>query len=377
MLVVTRSYPSADDLYQYPFVHRRVLAYRALGHDVAVFRFDPARPEGRHVFEGVPCETGGVAALRAAAAFGPDVVALHGLSEVLWPALAALGPDVPVCAWLHGSEIPHVQRIKAVFTADPVERAAHFVLAERRVVFWREALARWPRNLRIAFVSAASREAMRDDLGGLLQDGRVEVLHNPIDTRLFAYRPKTPAHRLRILSIRPYHMETYGNDLAVAAILALRDRSWFADLAISFLGDGPLFERVLAPLRGLPNVSIERGFLPQPAIAARHGDHGVFLVPTRLDTQGVSRDEAMASGLVPVTNAVEAVPEFVDSSCAALAGDGDVPGLAGGIAEMIEDPALFLARSAAAAARVRRQSAEDIIVPRELAWMREGMAAHA
>lgn len=35
-----------------------------------------------------------------------------------------------------------------------------------------------------------------------------------------------------------------------------------------------------------------------------------FWFPTRMDTQGVSRDEAMCSGLVPITNKVAAVPEF-------------------------------------------------------------------
>jgi hypothetical protein len=36
---------------------------------------------------------------------------------------------------------------------------------------------------------------------------------------------------------------------------------------------------------------------------------------------------------------------------------------------MVESPALYLARSAAAAARVRRQSGHEQIIPRELAWM--------
>ena len=38
ILVLTRSYPAPGDLYQYPFVHRRVLAYARAGHEVVVFR---------------------------------------------------------------------------------------------------------------------------------------------------------------------------------------------------------------------------------------------------------------------------------------------------------------------------------------------------
>lgn len=373
--MLTRSYPSAEDLYQYPFVHRRVLAYRALGHDVMVFRFDPVGRKSEHVFEDVTCETGGVAALeRALARFGPDVAAIHGLSEALWPAFAAIDPVLSVCAWLHGSEIPGFLRAKAGWVPDPSQRARQFALLEQRIRFWHEVLGQWPAHLRLAFVSRDSRELMRADLGGLLQDARTAILHNPIDTDLFAMRPKLAHDRFAVLSIRPHDSHSYGNDLAVAAVLALRDKPWFARMRFTFVGDGPLFEATLAPLRPLANVSIRRGFLRQEEIARLHGEHGVFLVPTRLDTQGVSRDEAMASALVPVTNAVYAVPEFVDAHCAGLAPADDAAALAREIAAMVEDPALFLARSAAAAERVRAQSGHEVIIPRELAWMASATA---
>ena len=370
ILLITRSYPETGDLYQYPFVHRRVLAYQALGHEVAVFRFDPARAAGLHCYEGVACETGDLARFRAALArAAPDVVAVHGLSEVLWPACAAVDPAVAVCAWLHGSEIPGFFREKVAQIANPALRQQQEALLAARLAFWQNVMARWPANLRLAFVSAASRELMRDDLGALLQDARTAVLHNPIDTDLFAYRPKQANDRLAVLSIRPYDSTSYGNDLAVSALLALRAKPWFGALRVTLIGDGPLFDTTLAPLAGISGITIRRGFLNQQDIAAQHGRHGVFLVPTRLDTQGVSRDEAMASGLVPVTNAVHAVPEFVDATCAGLAAGDDAAGLAQAIADMAENPALFLARSAAAAARVRAQSGHDLIIPRELAWM--------
>jgi glycosyltransferase involved in cell wall biosynthesis len=336
-----------------------------------VFRFDPARPAGTHRFDGVDCETGGLQQFRSALArITPDVVAVHGLSEALWPACALVDPATPVCAWLHGSEIPGFFREKVAQLAGPALRAEQEQVLAGRIAFWREVMARWPDNLRLAFVSAASRELMRDDLGPLLQDARTTVLHNPIDTNLFDYRPKQVADRLAVLSIRPYDSRTYGNDLAVCAILALREKPWFGQMRFTLIGDGPLFEATLAPLAGMGEVTIHRGFLTQQEIAQQHKVHGQFLVPTRLDTQGVSRDEAMASGLVPVTNAVHAVPEFVNGICAGLAPANDAKALAQVMAEMVENPALYLARSAAAAARVRAQSGHDLIIPRELAWMK-------
>jgi glycosyltransferase involved in cell wall biosynthesis len=85
-----------------------------------------------------------------------------------------------------------------------------------------------------------------------------------------------------------------------------------------------------------------------------------------MDTQGVSRDEAMSAGLVPVTSRVGAIPEFVDDSCGCLAEPEDAAGLAAAIAGLYHSPDLFMALSAAAAGRVRRQSAQDIIIDREL-----------
>src|SRR5690606_878219 len=92
------------------------------------------------------------------------------------------------------------------------------------------------------------------------------------------------------------------------------------------------------------------------------------LVPTRGDTQGVARDEAMASGLVPVTNSVGAVPEFVDDGCAVLAPPEDAEAMAAGIVSLLADPMKFKRMSAAAAARARTQSGIDDVIAREIEW---------
>jgi glycosyltransferase involved in cell wall biosynthesis len=74
----------------------------------------------------------------------------------------------------------------------------------------------------------------------------------------------------------------------------------------------------------------------------------------------------MSSGLVPVTNAVAAIPEFVDDSCGILAAADDAGGLAAGIEMLYENPLLFEEMSKRAAERVRRQSDSQLIVSREL-----------
>lgn len=359
ILVVTRSYPSADDLYQYPFVHRRVLAYRDLGHEVAVFR--PSAQTGTHDYEGVTCFSGGTAALAGLAGpFGPDVVAAHGFTEQMWPLLQAV--HRPICAWLHGSEIPAFARVKAELEEDPDRRQAMLDAVRQRLEFWRGFLPARPDGFRLVFPSHSAIEMMAEDLGPV--DG--VAIPNPIDTDLFQYREKTAEERLRVLMIRPFDSRSYGNDLAVAAIESLSSKRGIDGLSFTIIGDGPLFDETLAPIRGLTNVTIERRFLTQAEIAALHGRHGLFLVPTRLDTQGVSRDEAMASGLVPVTNRIPAVDEFVDDRCAGLAPPDDAQGIARALQQTVENQALFLSRSAAAAARIRQDRSHAAIIPVEL-----------
>ena len=104
----------------------------------------------------------------------------------------------------------------------------------------------------------------------------------------------------------------------------------------------------------------------QEEIAQLHKEYGIFIVPTRMDAQGVSRDEAMSSGLIPVTNAVTAIPEFVDDSCGILAPGEDYMAMADGIDELYHKPELFLQMSANAAARIRSQTSKEHTIDREL-----------
>ena len=132
------------------------------------------------------------------------------------------------------------------------------------------------------------------------------------------------------------------------------------------IGDGKLFDDTVAPIRGLDNVIIEKRFLTQNEIADIHKEYGIFLCPSRMDTQGVSRDEAMASGLVPVTNKVAAIPEFVDSHCTRLSDPEDAVSLANMISEIVSSPDLFLQFSKCSASNVLENRSKEIIVDKEL-----------
>jgi glycosyltransferase involved in cell wall biosynthesis len=365
-LLLTNQYPSYSDLYRNGFVHTRVRAYHARGVRCEVFRLRPDEAVSYHEFEDVNVVTGAQEVLHQMLASGRyKRVLVHFLDSAMWAVLKHHVDRIKVVVWVHGAEIQPWHR-RDNFENDQQREAAK-VQSEARMIFWRGLLRKMPENLKLIFVSNFLAEVVMEDLGFRLPKNHYEVVHNPIDTDIFAYHPKPTEQRKKILSIRPYASHTYANDLSVKAILALMDKSYFKDLEFRMIGDGKLFDEILAPLQGFSNIYIERRFLTHADIATLHREYGIFLCPTRMDTQGVSRDEAMASGLVPVTNAVTAIPEFVDDRCGILAPREDAEAMARGIALLYEHPERFAAMSAAAATRVREQSDAQRIIHAELA----------
>ncbi|WP_240462007.1 glycosyltransferase [Burkholderia sp. Nafp2/4-1b] len=366
-LVLTNHYPSYDDLYRNAFVHSRVRAYRENGVQCDVFRFRDEQTVEYQEFESVDVMTGGAEVLERLLQTGRyRSVLVHFLDDAMWHALKPYADRLKIVVWVHGADIQRFER-RAFLYDDVEQRSAAALKSERRSEFWRRLLTDRPRLMHFVFVSKYLATTAMEDLAVMLPDDAYSVIHNPIDTTRFDYIEKDAELRWKVLSIRPYASKVYANDLSVAAILALSSKPDFDRMQFHLIGDGALFDETVAPLRRFPNVRIERRFLTQREIAVLHKEYGVFLCPSRMDTQGVSRDEAMASGLVPVTNAVAAIPEFVDETCGVLAPAEDANALAEGLLALIRDQRLYAELSAGAARRVRRQSARDAVIQSELA----------
>lgn len=366
VLLVTNHYPSYDDLYRNGFVHSRVRAYRERGLRVDVFRLRPDQPTQHHEFQNIDVLTGSQQALHDRLATGQyRTVLVHFLDAAMWAVLRQHIDRVRVVVWLHGADIQSYERRAFAFDTEEEHRTAR-ARSEERMAFWRSLLVPMPAHLHLVFVSRYLASSSMEDLGIVLPDDRYSIVPNPIDTDLFRYVPKPPEQRRKILSIRPYASRIYANDLSAAAILALSQAPFFPELEFRLIGDGRLFDSVVEPLRRFPNVIIEQRFLTQQDIAQLHRQYGVFLCPTRMDTQGVSRDEAMASGLVPVTTPAGAVPEFVDEHCG-LVCEPTPEALAAALTRITQDPALFAQLSRSAGEAIRRTRSTDQAVSLEMA----------
>jgi glycosyltransferase involved in cell wall biosynthesis len=365
-LVIVRQYPSYDDLYRFGFVHTRVAGYAQQGMPVDVFRLRDESPLSFQEYRNVDVITGSSADLQRLLEDGHHrSLLVHFLDETLWNVLRHHVHTKKIFVWIHGFEIQPWYRRDFSNDTDQQRRAAQKE-STARIAFWRGLLEEMPANLSLIFVSRMFAEQVMEDIGLRIPPEQYRVIHNPIDTTRFAYHPKPPEQRKKILSISSYASRKYANDLSVRAIQSLSNRPWFGELEFRFVGDGLLFDEVLAPLRQFGNVVIERRFLSPDELRDMYREYGVFLCPSRWDSQGVSRDEAMASGLVPVTTAVGAIPEFVNAECGVLAPPEDFAGLAAGIESLYLDESRFATMSLNASRRVRRQSDIDDIVAKEM-----------
>ena len=364
LAIIVPTFPTATKGYGGQPIERRLSYYRSAGFDVTVVvaSRSPGVAEDR---EGIRIlHTRPEELLSVVHDVNPSQVCIHHPLPEHWVVAKELIDRVPVHLWIHGFEARDWRELEYNFTPQEIAEQASTLDAitfDRREAV-REAFTN--RAVTKIFVSDYMKDVAESFAGIPAENSR--VIHNVIDANSFVYEAKTASDRLNILSVRSFARRNYATDLIRRTIELLADEPFFDDLTFSIFGDGQHFEEDTADLVGLSNVSVTRQFLDAQGMASEFKRHGVILIPTRWDSQGMTMGEAMSAGLVPVTNGVAAIPEFADEQCALLAGPDDVRGLADGIIRMYREPELFLSMSAAAATRARAQCGPESTVQLEI-----------
>lgn len=365
-LILTNHYPAYDNIYRNAFIHSRVKNYQKKGLNPDIFKLRSGEQIAYSEFEGVDVISGSKEALdRLLQSCDYKSILIHFLDKEMWSIIGKYKTEKNILIWVHGSEIQPWHRRTFNYSNDKELNKAK-IDSEKRMTFWRPFLRNLPARTKLIFVSKYFADEVMEDTKVDLNETQYEIIHNPIDTEKFSFDEKNVDQRKKILSIRPYASMKYANDLSVKAVLSLSKSKIFDDLEFLFVGAGKLFDKTLKPLRNFSNVKIHEGFLNHDQISKLHKSYGVFLTPTRMDSQGVSRDEAMSSGLVPITNAVTAIPEFVDDESGILVEGEDFNAMSEGIVMLYENPEMFSNLSRNASLRVNKQSSTEIIIQREL-----------
>lgn len=352
-LILTNHYPSADDLYKNAFVQTRVQGYKSEGYLVDVMRMYPYSNNGYREYAGINITEGHEDTLDSILCCSNiNTVCVHFLDFDMWKVLKQHLSKVHLIIWSHGADIKPWWRREFNFTPETIEKGKE--QSENRMMLWKEVFnVSQSNNIEFVFVSQSFADEVHEDYHLKEGDIKYHVIHNFIDTDEFRYEKKDAEQRKHILTIKSFLSSKYGNDLTANAIVCLSKKNFFRDLEFDIYGQGELFDEVNEPLKRFDNVHLHNTFLTKEEIVECHKTHGVYIATTRSDTQGVSRDEAMSSGLVPIANAVTAIPEFVDEKSGYLVPGEDYEGIADAIEEMYYNPDIFEAKSEAAAKKVR------------------------
>lgn len=365
-LVLADHYPAYDDLYRYMFVHKRNLLYKESGLLPDMMCINMWNENGYREFEGINVTDGDAGKLSAALENGRiKTVCVHFLTPYLWSVLKNYLDEIRLIVWSHGSDIQPWYRRKFNYkTEAEIEEAKK--ASEKRVAHWKEIFAYSEKyDIRFVYVSEFFKKQIEEDYGVDLSE-KASVIHNCIDTELFSYQKKDPGQRFSIMSVKSFSTLTYANDITQQAILKLSEAPEFSRMTIDLYGDGERFDEDTHLLKKFSNVHLHRGFLTQSRIAELHKTHGIYIATTRMDTQGVSRDEAMSSGLVPVANAVAAIPEFVKDDCGIVVPPEDAQAVADAILKLVREPELFAEMSENAARYVREHTAKPFTIDKEV-----------
>ena len=377
VLVLTNHYPSYEELYRNMFVHKRMTGYREDGRCYDVMRMYPYAKDGYREFEGINVlegKGGDLLGILESGAIG--TVCVHFLDREMWEVLKHYLDRVRLIIWSHGADIqPWWRRTFNYETDQALEQAK--AQSETRMALWREVFdaAKVHPSIHFVYVSQYFINEIMEDYQIRLEPEQYSVIHNLIDTELFTYQKKDPEQRKKIVTIKPFSGKKYANDLTTKGLLELSKRPCFKELDIDIYGRGEDFDVDNKPLKGFSNVHLHEGFLRQDEIAQVHKTHGVFIATTRWDSQGVSRDEAMSSGLVAIANNCTAIPEFMDDTCGILIPPESYVELADAIERLYNDPALFQTLSENAAKRIRGQTSRAFTIDKEVALIegaREG-----
>lgn len=351
------------------FVRTRARAYAAAGLRGVVVesRLQPGRTPEMSVdgelnvwnvaADDLPRVLDDVATTRAA-------VLAHSPSPATIDALLEHVPAHRLAIWFHGYEVRDYRRLAGNNTSQELEairpardelNATRFAAAAR--LFAEDAAT-------VVFVSEFQRGLAAQDVGAEPRNCR--VIPNHIDGDTFRARVREPEEATNLLLMRSFAERNYGNDIALRALELLATEPGFDQLRVTVRGFGRHFAAETDTLRSFPNVYVEERYSSPIEMAVAHQRHGIYLCPTRFDTQGVMLGEAMASGMVTITNPVAAIPEFTDGSCSLLPRPDDPQAFAGAIRHLLDNADLVPAMSAAAAERVRQQCGHEATIGREI-----------
>lgn len=344
VLLVAPGYPSMANKYMMGFVHTRVQAYKKLGWNIDVAAVSDYLNTSIYEFEGVKVFKTNYYHLREVLRCRKyKKILIHFFDDRYANVLDSIDmTETKLYFYLHGAETLYWdwEKIASPYFGEKAE--INDVLREKfkcrdRVI---KKYSQLP-NVKWIFVSEWAKNRSEELVGVKYQN--VDVVPCLIDTELFRYEKKDPELRKKIFVLRKFdNISTYSLDLDVRTILELSRRPYFKELEFDIYGDGDMFEKILAPLTQFSNVHMHKTFLTHEQIREMQKEHGIALIASRFDTQGVTIGEAAAAGCVTVTSDVPGIRQWFPSEVNTICEPENYVGYADVIERMYYNPEEFV-----------------------------------
>lgn len=296
------------------FVHMRCIEMHAKGQKVTVYV--PADKHKDYIYEGISVKMMPSKDLNKELQYY-DILYLHLLN--IYPYQKSNGwliyknimeNNLPFVMYVHGSE---VQKYGArIFEFNyKISDFLKWIKKDALVIpkmkkFLEQTMHR--KNAAFAFPSVWMKNDMEENLNVTLN--KFHIIPNGIDTELFKYN-NLYDNRYKFLTLRPLSSKKYAVDLAIEIMQYLPE-----NFTLDIYGKGHyerIYKKQIQSLKLEHRVNIKNSFINRADLNTFFSNYGVFLVPTRMDAQGVSMCEAMSSGLLTVSSNNTAIPEFIEN----------------------------------------------------------------
>lgn len=258
------------------FIRTRVQAYAAsglVGHVVVFSGPAGSPPETRETRDG------------PVTVIGPDVVdavlgrvrregtplLVHSPTPAVSRLLHEKLPGKQFALWYHGYEVRDYRRLICNYDtrALALSKAALDRLNTQRFAAAAPLFA--DASVAKVFVSDFQRRYSGWDVG--VEARNAHVIPNHIDTETYQPRVRRPEEAPEILLMRSFANRNYANDVALKAIQILSDSGRINGLRFTVRGFGPLFEKEIVRVRGIPQVTIQPRYSGPAEMAMAHYDH--------------------------------------------------------------------------------------------------------
>jgi glycosyltransferase involved in cell wall biosynthesis len=347
--VITSRYPNEKEPYNHMFVHTRNIQYLKYGHEVKVYI--PSKEKSSYQIDGIKVYLLPVNEIIKNIGTN-SIVMIHLLYHSFFKELDGgiiydylIKNDMPTLFFIHGIEVQSIWKSRRedikIFNPKSIARFVYrdFYLLPKMAKTFSQIMLN-TKNIKFIAVSKWMRQETEKTLGIEIEPKTI-IIPNGVDTKLFSFKDHW-LNRYKLLTIRPLSFKgKYAVDLAINTMFYISSDN----VNLTIYGKGKDENRIRAYVMKNKldkKVIIKNSFIPHNKIPEIHSEYGIYYGVTRMDAQGVSMCEAMASGMPVISFNTCAIPEFIkDGENGLLVNNFDLREAAEKIESLIVDKNLF------------------------------------